>query len=249
MPGKSSDLDPIPSSLIKNNMAILLPTIVTIFQSGTFPLELKSKPLLEKAHFNSREFNNYRPVSNMAFLGKIIEKVVAARIIEYIYTHQLSEQMQSAYRQGHSTETALLRVQNDILCALDRKQWALLVLLDFSAAFDTIDHTLLLDRLSARFGISGTAHSVDTLLPDRSQSGSMTVALNFIHFSSVCLKAPPWGPYCSPCTTQDLTATTSAHMVCAITSSLMTTQSSLMSMEWMMLWLASRLVLQKSAGG
>lgn len=172
------ELDPIPSSFVKDNLDILLPTLVTIInqslQSGTFPTELKSaivRPLLKKTNLDTEEFKNYRPVSNLAFLGKVIEKVVASRLTEYLDTYQLGEQYQSAYKRYHSTETGLLRVQNDILTALDKKQGVLLVLLDMSAAFDTIDHGVLLDRLFTRYGISGMAHSwIKSYLSGRSQS-------------------------------------------------------------------------------
>ena len=68
----------------------------------------------------------------------------------------LHGRMQSAYRLYHSTETAILRVQTNILDALDKRKEALLVLLDFSAAFDTIEQTTLLKRLASRYGINGT---------------------------------------------------------------------------------------------
>ena len=71
--------------------------------------------------------------------------------------YNLHEVMQSAYKQFHSTETALIRVQNDILVNMDKKRGVILVLLDLSAAFDTIDHATLLDVLQHRLGISGTA--------------------------------------------------------------------------------------------
>ena len=67
------------------------------------------------------------------------------------------EPFQSAYRANHSTETALLRVFNDILRSMDQQKVTILVLLDLSAAFDTVDHNILLHRLHTRFGISGTA--------------------------------------------------------------------------------------------
>ena len=65
--------------------------------------------------------------------------------------------MQSAYRPHHSTETALVKVCNDLLCSLDERKAVILVLLDMSAAFDTIGHGIMLSRLRYRFGISGTA--------------------------------------------------------------------------------------------
>ena len=75
-------------------------------------------PLLKKSTLNSDEFKNYRPVSNLSYVSKLIERIVAARLNEHLSHNNLLEPMQSAYRCFHSTETALLRVQNDILCAL-----------------------------------------------------------------------------------------------------------------------------------
>lgn len=64
--------------------------------------------------------------------------------------------MQSAYKIAHSTESALIKVQNDILLQLDKQRGVILILLDLSAAFDTIDHQILFDRLATRLGITGT---------------------------------------------------------------------------------------------
>ena len=96
-------------------------------------------------------------VSNLPFLSKILEKVIDKRLNDHVTQNALYDSLQSAYRQGHSTETALLKVQNDIAAALDRRSMAVLILLDLSAAFDVIDHTILLNRLEYSFGISGNA--------------------------------------------------------------------------------------------
>ncbi len=100
---------------------------------------------------------NYRPVSNLAFLSKLPERVVALQLVDHLLNNGLMDKFQSAYREGHSTETALCRVQNDILMELDKAKVVMLVLLDLSAAFDTIDHEILLKRLSRWCGINGTA--------------------------------------------------------------------------------------------
>lgn len=79
--------------------------------------------------------------------------------------------VQSAYRKNHSTETALLKIVNDLLLSVDGKNAAILALLDQSAAFDTVDHSILIDRLSARFGVSGLALNwVRSYLENRSRS-------------------------------------------------------------------------------
>ena len=98
-----------------------------------------------------------RPVSNLAFISKVIEKIIASRLSEHINKHDLHEEMQSAYKKLHSTETALLRVHNDIMVAVDGGNAVVLVLLDLSAAFDTIDHDILKQRLRERIGVMGTA--------------------------------------------------------------------------------------------
>ena len=100
-------------------------------------------------------YSNYRPVSNLAFLSKVIERVVAQRLNSHMDLNNMHEIMQSAYKKHHSTETALLYIQNDILNSIDQNEVVLLVLLDLSAAFDTIDHELLINRLSSRLGLSG----------------------------------------------------------------------------------------------
>ena len=88
---------------------------------------------------------------------EVIEKVVAVRLQAYLDSYQLTEPLQSAYKSFHSCETTLVRVQNDILLAIDNRHCVMLLLLDLSAAFDTVDHEILLKRLSSKFSICGTA--------------------------------------------------------------------------------------------
>ena len=96
-------------------------------------------------------------MSNLQFLSKLTEKAVAQQAVSHVITHGLLRVLQSAYRPLHSTETALLRVRNDILLNMNKQQVTLLVFLDLSAAFDTIDHSVLLRRLETKFGFTGTA--------------------------------------------------------------------------------------------
>ena len=99
----------------------------------------------------------------------MLEKVVATQIISHMETYDLLEPYQSAYRHGHSTETALLSLQSDILEMQDKHQGVFMVLLDLSAAFDTIDHSILLHRLQNNFGISGAVLNwLQSYLSDRS---------------------------------------------------------------------------------
>ena len=116
-------------------------------------------------------YPNYRPITNIAFLSKVLERVVATQTTNYLAENHLLAKLQSAYRCFHSIETALLRVVNDILCANDNNQEVVLVLLDLSSAFDTIDHTLLLERLHHRYGMCGIVFKwFLSYLANRSQS-------------------------------------------------------------------------------
>ena len=110
-------------------------------QNATVPIAMKEaviKPLLKKVGLDCNVLKNYRPVSNLSFLSKLCERVVAVRLKKHINEHNMAVDSQSAYRRFHSTETALLRVHNDIMARLHKKKMIALVLLDLSAAFDTL---------------------------------------------------------------------------------------------------------------
>ena len=174
-------LDPIPTSLLHDVLPTLAPVIAdlvnAVLATGVFPAQLKSAivlPLLKKVGSDPDVLKNYRPVSNLAFISKIIEKVVAARLIEHLSSNGLMDQYQSAYRKGHSTETALVRVHNDIVSAVDKGRGVCLILLDLSAAFDTVDHTILCTFLENHIGLGG--HALDffkSYLADRTQCVSV----------------------------------------------------------------------------
>ena len=126
--------------------------------SGSVPECLKHaiiSPLLKKQNLNPNELKNYRPVSNLTFISKIIEKAVFNQILDHLKFNSLLEKHQSAYRKFHNTETALLKIQNDLLLSADNKEISIIALLDLSAAFDTIDHHILLQRLNSTFGFEG----------------------------------------------------------------------------------------------
>ena len=112
---------------------------------------------LKKPGLDKEVFKKYRPVSNLPFVSKIVEKVVAKRIEHHLDSNFLHDNLQSAYRSCHSTETALPRVHHDIATALDNNWRAVLVMLDLSAAFDVIDRHILFRRLENTYGIAGSA--------------------------------------------------------------------------------------------
>jgi len=149
-PSKSCDLDPIPTWMLKDHLDLLAPVITKMVNlsltTSTVTPSMKHAlvtPLLKKPSLDHQILKNFRPVSNLPFVSKVLEKVVAQQLLEHMNKNALNEPLQSAYRQVHSTETALLRVQNDLLRAMDNRQGVILVLLDLSAAFDTIDHDVL----------------------------------------------------------------------------------------------------------
>ena len=116
-------------------------------------------PLLKKSSLDKEDLKNYRPVSNLSYISKLSEKVIVKQLNQHMIDNNLHEPFQSAYRSHHSTETALLRVHNDILQAIDKKNCVMLVLLDLSAAFDTIDHDILLNRFEKTLGLTGSVLS------------------------------------------------------------------------------------------
>ena len=140
--------------------------------SGVFPSCFKEAlvtPLLKKQSLDCNLLQNYRPVSNLTLISKTIEKVVSAQLNTYLKDNNPLEPCQSACRQGHSTETALVRVPNDVICPVGQQKAVLLVLLDLSAAFDTVNHQLLINTLQ-QLGIRGTMlHWFSTYLVGRLQ--------------------------------------------------------------------------------
>ena len=133
-------------------------------------LKTEKAPLLKKDSLDTDILQNNRPVSNLSFVLKILEKVVSKRLHTHEVEHGLDEPFQSAYRTGHSTETAILRVQNDILRAIDGGHCVFLVLLDVSAAFDKVSHKIILKRLTSNYGVCGRPLDwIESYLADRSQ--------------------------------------------------------------------------------
>ena len=163
-PNKTGLLDTIPTWFLKECFDVLGPTITSIINfslhEGSFPSTFAHAivhPLLKKPSLDPDDLSNYRPISTLNFISKILERIVLNRMQTHLSSNSLISPFQSAYRKFHSTESALLTVHNDIICSMDGGKVTALVLLDLSAAFDTVDHSILLHRLENWFGISGPA--------------------------------------------------------------------------------------------
>ena len=166
LPNKQCELDPIPVCVLKKCLPVLGPTITTIvnlsMSTGCFPSSLKQcivTPLLKKPSLDKENPSNYRPISNLSFLSKLVERVVKSRLDQHLASNSLYNPCQSAYTRYHSTETALLAVHDSLIRAIAHQQVTCLCLLDLSAAFDIIDHNILIRRLSTWFGITENALS------------------------------------------------------------------------------------------
>ena len=174
-PSKSCDLDPVPTFLVKDYLDTLLPFITRLcnasIREACLPATQKKAiitPVIKKVGADVDDVKNYRPISGLTFLSKVIEKVVAKQLVGYLHSNNLLPKFQSEFRRGYSTETAILRMLSDIYAAVDRGRVALLALLDVSAAFD---HDILLERLLVSFGVTGSAHAwIRSFLSSRSQS-------------------------------------------------------------------------------
>ena len=145
---KTCALDPLPTVMIKKVGSILSLSITSLVNmslgEGTFPHQIKTAlatPVLKKPSLDPELLSNYRPIFH--FLSKLIERVAASQLYEHLEANRLHIPVQSAYRQKHSTESALVRLFNDLLICVDKEMAAIVVYLEISAAFGTVDHFLL----------------------------------------------------------------------------------------------------------
>ena len=204
---RSSDstcsLDFIPTKLLKSCLdAFLLPITNLInlsISESTFHTTFKHAlitPLLKKDSLPKDDLSSYRPISNLNFLSKVLERIAHNRLLSHLSQFSSFPIHQSAYRKHHSVETALLKIQNDLLLAIDRKQISALVLLDMSAAFDTVDHQILLSRLSLNFGIRDSAlNFLTSYLLNRTQA---VVVDSTTSASTFCSSGVPQGSVLGP---------------------------------------------------
>ena len=170
------------NKIILNELLPFVTKLVNLSLSqGVFPSKFKQaivRPLLKKIGLDL-SYANYRPVSNLSFLSKVIEKAALFRLNIHVNENNLLPKNQSAYRQFHSCESALLRLVNDILEGMEEQEVTALIAIDLSAAFDTVDHDILLNVLQKQYGACGTALNwIDSYLRPRSCRISVNSALS-----------------------------------------------------------------------
>ena len=154
---KSCEFDPAPTFLTKESLNILLPFLTRLcnvsLHKGRLPPSQTTAivtPGLKKHGLDPADMKNYRPISNLSFMSKIVERVVVRQLSEYLSANGLLPTLQSGFRKHHSAESGLLWVLSDILSSVDKRQLSSLALLDVSAAFDTVDRSIF-------FGLTGSA--------------------------------------------------------------------------------------------
>ena len=159
---KECEADPIPVKLllqcIDEVKTILLFIINQSLQTGVFPSAAKSaivRPAVKDYKADGNNYKNYRPISNLPYLSKILEKCAQRQLTDHLEINNLHAEKQSGYRINRSCETATLAVYNDLLCISDARTKVIMLMLDLSAAFDTVCHEKLLKKLYRNFGLAG----------------------------------------------------------------------------------------------
>ena len=174
----SCSLDLIPPKILNDLSSFFYPIILNLINlslgTSKFLTFFKSSivtPILKKPSLDPSIISNYRPISNLCFLSKILEKAIYLQLSNFFFSNNLQPSTKFGFRPSHSTETCLLKISNDALLASDSGKLFLLLSLDFSSAFDTVDHSLLLQHLNSSFGISGSSLSwLTSYLSNRSSA-------------------------------------------------------------------------------
>jgi len=163
---KSCALDVLPTPQLKLVADLIAPFLCELFNrsltTATVPEAFKFAyvtPRLKKQDQDTNDVRSYRPMSNLLVISKLLERLVHQQVSDYLTIHNLLPCLQSAYRKHHSTKTAVLKVLRYILLAVDSGDLSVLALLDISAAFDTVDHDILLLRLKTSFDLDGVVCS------------------------------------------------------------------------------------------
>ena len=160
---KLCELDNLPTHILKDHMDSFIPILTKIvnlsLESGVFSEDWKTailRPLLKKSGLDLID-SNYRPVSNLSFISKLVEQAVMNQFNTHCNLNGITPTHQLACKQFHSCETAMIKIVNDTLWTVEYKNITILVIIDLSAAFDTVDHKVLLEVLHKCFGVEGIA--------------------------------------------------------------------------------------------
>ena len=172
---KHCELNAIPTAILKKlapyNRKIIARIVNVSLTDGKFPSQWKIasiRPLLEKLGLELLA-KNYRPVSNLSFLSKLVEKCMLSQFNSHCKLNGLIPNYQSAYRAFHSCKTSLINICNEALWSMENRKVTALVVMDLSTAFETVDHQIFLDVLNKRFGIEESAFSLFTSYLEKCQ--------------------------------------------------------------------------------
>ena len=168
-PRKAAGIDKISSQLLRIAAPVIAPVVARLinfsFSSGSFPSRWKTakvSPLYKNG--DSRDVQNFRPISVLPVLSKVIERHVHDSLYSYLTENNLIYPRQSGFRKNHSTDTALIQIIDELLLNLDKNRVSGMVLVDYSKAFDMVDHGLLLDKLKVYMVLLAKQWSVSSLI-------------------------------------------------------------------------------------
>ena len=157
----AAGVDEIPAKVIKQVSNEITPPLTQIFNrsmnEGIFPNQFKTSkvtPIFKKG--NKQEVKNYRPISVLPCLSKVLEKLIHDRLIEFITQNQIISDAQHGFQRQKSTTSAVLALTDDILKSFDAKKFTIALFLDLSKAFETVNHNILIEKLE-HYGIRETA--------------------------------------------------------------------------------------------
>ena len=187
---KATGLDEISAKLIKNAGDVILPSITKLMNlslsTGTYPEEWKHSkilPLHKKGDVNA--IKNYRPISILPVLSKILERIVHKQLHDYLVSNDVLSNAQFGFRPGHTTASALGALTDTWLRAIDDGQIVGALFVDLKRAFDTVDSSILLDKLK-KIGLSSSAISwFRSYLTNRKQQVSIRQTLSNERYLSV----------------------------------------------------------------
>ena len=176
--GKSPGYDSINNDLVKQIILEITEPLIHVLNlsmlNGTVPLDMKIAkvvPIFKKG--DPQSFTNYRPISLLTSFSKILEKIIYVRTVKFLNKNKIFSNFQFGFREKHTTSHALLHFIDKISQAIDKKMHTIGIFLDYSKAFDTVDHNILLSKLS-HYGVRGTAlDCFKSYLADRKQFVSL----------------------------------------------------------------------------